>query len=604
MLWSIVLLGCRPPADTCEGPVAHVYDPLVSQRLDAWPDDVFTVADDASPTGRRVSVLDTPWFGAQPELLQDIAADVEGASGFGTKAELILRFDGPVGDLPSVEDSTTTSAVQLWALHDPPVRVAYEASLAPGGQQVQLLPVTPLQPGTPHALVVTRDQPDADGRCMAPSPVLKAVLDHRADDPWRDQEKPVRRLLRDLDVDAADVTALLRFTTHADHLDYFAAGAEARDTSTRWTDTLACEQRDGHRFCTTAFDPLDFRGPDELVVPGSTTRTTVPVSFWLPDGVEDPPLVVYGHGLGQRREDGDEVADLLLPLGIALVGADALYHGDHPTSDGTSDPTAFLGLQIEGGIAFDLKRLRSAFDQSNLDRRQLLTLLTAAPDVDGDGTPEFDPTRIGYVGISLGGILGSGLFALSDELDVGVFAIAGGNLSTIVRDTEAVAAFRPLFVQLAGGEEQLAMTFSLLQTAIDPSDPTLYATSVLRDRASGPAPHLLVPVATGDEVVPFAAGRALARALGVPHVPPVVVPVPGLETTDPPPVATNGPDGATTGYFQFDRMTRDGALQPSRHLLPRAIEFETQLIHFLSTWVDGEPVIADPYATLATPPLP
>ncbi|MEZ4265718.1 MAG: hypothetical protein R3F39_05015 [Myxococcota bacterium] len=48
---------------------------------------------------------------------------------------------------------------------------------------------------------------------------------------------------------------------------------------------------------------------------------------------------------------------------------------------------------------------------------------------------------------------------------------------------------------------------------------------------AGPTPHLLFPVAIGDEVVPPAAGRALARGLGIPQIPPVLVPV-GLHPGD------------------------------------------------------------------------
>lgn len=605
MLW-LSLLACTQPADTCAGPTTHVYDPLVSSRLDAWPDDVFTRVDENSPTDLRVEVVGTPWFDALPELFQGIATGVHGASGFGTQAELFVRFDGPVGTLPTVEESTTTDAIQLWDLdRDPPERVPFEARTAAGDQQIMLLPVGPLRPKTAHALVVTAAQTDSEGRCMAPSPVLKSVLDRTPTAPWDDRVKPTKRLLRELSIERDAVTALLTFTTHADHLDFLEAGQQARDEEQAWAGGFSCEARDGHRVCETTFDPYDFRGPDTLVVPNATERYSVPVTFWLPDGIEDPPLIVFGHGLGQQRGDAEEFADLVLSLGMAMVASDALFHGDHPTSDGTSDPTAFLGLRLSGGIGFDLAGMRSSFDQSNLDRRQLVTLLGEHPDVDGDGTPEFDPDRLAYVGVSLGGILGSGLLTLSDDLDAAVLAIAGGNLVSIVRDTDAVAPFRSLFVNLAGGEEQLEAAYSVLQTAIDPSDPALFASTVLQRRVTeGPAPHLLLPVATDDEVVPFDAGRALARALGLPHVRPLAVPVAGLDDAGAAPLSGNGPDGATVGYFQYDRMTLNGELQASRHVMVRSEEFGEQLRHFLDTWIDGSPVILDPFATRQTPPLP
>jgi hypothetical protein len=341
------------------------------------------------------------------------------------------------------------------------------------------------------------------------------------------------------------------------------------------------------------------------VLPGSTTRQPVDVTFWLPDGVTNPPMVVYAHGLGQNRGDGDELAELLMPLGIAMAGTDALFHGDHPSANGNPDPLAFLGLDLSAGLSFDLERMRSSFDQSTLDRRQLVTLLSEVPDVDGDGTREYDPDRLGYLGISLGGIMGSGLLAVSDDLDVAVLAIAGGNLVSIVRDTEAVSVFLPLIVQLAGGQEQFEATFSLLQTAIDPSDPVLFGANVLDRRLNdGAPPHVLLPVATLDEVVPFSAGRALARAYKLPHVGPVSLEVPGLEVLATP-VSQNGPEGVTAGYFQYDRMTRSGELMPSEHIMPRSEEFAVQLTHFFDTWATtGTPEIIDPFEALGTPPLP
>jgi hypothetical protein len=72
---------------------------------------------------------------------------------------------------------------------------------------------------------------------------------------------------------------------------------------------LSCEQREGHRVCQTTFDPVDYRGPATLVEPGATERYAVPVTFWLPDDVVDPPLLVFGHGLGQRRADAEEIIE-------------------------------------------------------------------------------------------------------------------------------------------------------------------------------------------------------------------------------------------------------------------------------------------------------
>lgn len=603
MLLLHLLLACTGPGTYCDGTTSVVYDPLASTTLDAWPDDVFSEDDRDSPTGRRVSILQTPWYAGLPELLQGIAAGVEGLTGFGTQADITFRFTAEMGELPDVAASTTDPRIQLWDV-DAKERVPYDARLGPLGRQILLTPVGPLRPGAEHAAIVTSAQLDQQGRCAAPSGTLRALLDRDPPEGLEDRAKALKRALRRTGVDREEVSAMVAFTTHLDHLPYLDAMEEARLSEQAWRPLWQCEQHEGYRACETAFDPVDFRGPDQIVEPGATERQRVPVRVWLPDGMSNAPLLVYGHGLGQWRGDGDEIARLVTPRGVAMVGSDALFHGDHPTAEGTPSPEVFLGIDLDGGIAFDPQQMRASFDQSNLDRRQLLSLIRSQPDLDGDGTPDIDPDRVGYLGLSLGGILGSGLLVGSDDIDAAVLAIAGGNLMTIVRDGEFAATFMPLLANLAGGPEQLQTAFSVLQTAIDPSDPVLYASNVLRDRAvDGDPPHVLLPVATLDEVVPFAAGRALARAYGLPHVHPIAVPVAGIPDAGASQVAGNL-DGVTAGYFQYDRITRNGTVRPSEHLMPRSDEFAVQLDRFLESWLaTGVPEIVDPYAIVHTPDL-
>ena len=103
---------------------------------------------------------------------------------------------------------------------------------------------------------------------------------------------------------------------------------------------------------------------------------------------------------------------------------------------------------------------------------------------------------------------------------------------------------------------------------------------------------------------PLLEGFFLSRGLGLPHVPPVLLPVEGLEQTGAAPISANL-DGLTAGYFQLDRVTEGEAVVASNHD-NGYVGAEAQLIlqRFLSSWVeDGVPVIVDPYAELGTPPL-
>jgi hypothetical protein len=295
------------------------------------------------------------------------------------------------------------------------------------------------------------------------------------------------------------------------------------------------------------------------------------------------------------------------PLGYAVVAVDALEHGRHPTADagdGGLNAMRFLGIDLEN-VRIDLLALGGNFNQSMLDRLQLVALLQDAPDVDGDGAPDFDPDHLGYYGISLGGMMGSSILAGTSALRVGVLAVAGGRLITFVTDTGTIKPLLPVLGDLVGSETMLERLLVAAQSLVDPADPASFAPHVLADRlVAGDTPHVLFPVAIGDEVVPPAAGRALARAMNIPQVPPVLVPVGVIPVTDTAPVSGQL-SGVTAGYFQLDRVTRSAGVEPASHgNTPYSPEVLLQATHFLDTWLGtGTPEILDPYAELGTPAL-
>jgi hypothetical protein len=98
----------------------------------------------------------------------------------------------------------------------------------------------------------------------------------------------------------------------------------------------------------------------------------------------------------------------------------------------------------------------------------------------------------------------------------------------------------------------------------------------------------------------------LARALRLPHVPPVLQEVGLLEVSGPAPLTGNA-DGITAGLFQYDRvrMSQNGRPVAASHDNAFGMEPITQMFTFLSSWAaDGTPTLIDPYTELETPPLP
>ena len=246
--------------------------------------------------------------------------------------------------------------------------------------------------------------------------------------------------------------------------------------------------------------------------------------------------------------------------------------------------------------------MRGNFDQTTLDRLRLLRLLREQPDLDGDGIPELDPSRIGYLGISLGAILGPELLALDGDIEGAVLSVGGARLMSIVTESGILADFEELITALVGSPEHFDRLVTVAQHIVDPVDSGGWATHVLRDRYDdAPAPHILLQVGMHDDVVPPVSGHMLARAFAAPHLEPVVEAVSLLEVIDEEPLVGNGPDGETVAFFQFEEVTRNGETGPAYHVAtPSSDEGKLQLQHFLETWaVDGIPEVVDPYRVLS-----
>jgi hypothetical protein len=71
------------------------------------------------------------------------------------------------------------------------------------------------------------------------------------------------------------------------------------------------------------------------------------------------------------------------------------------------------------------------------------------------------------------------------------------------------------------------------------------------------------------------------------------------------PLAGNGAEGTTQGFFQFDRVTNRGSVGPAYHVeTPTSDEGKLQMRWFLDSALEtGVPEIIDPFAELETPAL-
>ena len=212
----------------------------------------------------------------------------------------------------------------------------------------------------------------------------------------------------------------------------------------------------------------------------------------LPKNGNDPvPIVILMHGLGDRKTvDYIEVGNqYFLEAGYAVLRLDISNHGDREINDYDFDMT-------DGYRYWS----RDIITQTVFDLRRAVDFIYTRDEIDHD--------RIGYYGISLGGIIGTIFCAVEERVNVPVIALAGGSLNlmfgmdALAQDTKnylsiidpinfvKMIAPRPLLMINAENDDVVPPATSklLFKAAKDPKEIIWY-----------PAKHHDIPI---DEVYP------------------------------------------------------------------------------------------------------
>jgi hypothetical protein len=201
------------------------------------------------------------------------------------------------------------------------------------------------------------------------------------------------------------------------------------------------------------------------------------------------------------------------------------------------------------GNVFDLLsaaplQVRDIFRQTNADQMAVARAIQAGIDIDGDSVPDIEPSRFGYLGVSLGGILGATFIALEPSLQMAVLNVAGGRVA-FLGDNPGT---RPIYSQYYATLAQLDITspefevfrqrlLELGQQALDPGDPLNFARRWHLAPYPGFAPRrVLMQEGIGDNLVANDSTEALAIAGGLSAQQPMSDPngLSGLWRFDPP----------------------------------------------------------------------
>jgi len=145
----------------------------------------------------------------------------------------------------------------------------------------------------------------------------------------------------------------------------------------------------------------------------SVNYKKVPGILTIPKNVSKPvPVIILLHGAGDRKTV-DYIAygnDFLLKNGYAVLRIDISKHGDRKEDEydlSFTGETRYWSREIITQTVFDLRRAVDFIETR----------------------PELDAKRIGYYGISLGGITGTIFCGVEKRVKVPVIVLAGGQFN-------------------------------------------------------------------------------------------------------------------------------------------------------------------------------
>ena len=333
----------------------------------------------------------------------------------------------------------------------------------------------------------------------------------------------------------------------------------------------------------------DFRGAggifDAGKVSGAEAAADAMLDFYLtlPASTGTHRVVILQHGFAGDNSFGQTVANELARDDLAGIAISAVLHGRRGN---------FLDL-----LASTPLQVRDIFRQTNADQMALVRSIQAGVDVDADGEADLDPSGIGYLGVSLGGILGGTFIAVEPAIQMAVLNVAGGRVAFLGDNpgtrpfySQYYAMLAELDVNSAEFETFRQRLLELGQQALDPADPLDYARRWSIEPFEGFTPRrVLIQEGIGDQLVDNASTEALAAAGGLVANQPMSDPdgVSGLWRFDPP---------GGHGIFGSRADVRHQAL---RFLASQGTEIETPEEGFEGSRVRG----FDPDQSLDQTPL-
>lgn len=269
-----------------------------------------------------------------------------------------------------------------------------------------------------------------------------------------------------------------------------------------------------------------------LVLQGSVPR---PYRACLPTGVGPFPVIIYQHGVGRSKDDVFLIANDFCSQGFAVIAIDLCFHGPAntafpPVPNGVTAEQAFFNIG-------NPRAARDNFRQSVVNLHYLTqTMLNQRANLDADPLTgsavvqpngqvgcDIDPTRVRFVGHSLGGIVGGTYTATEPGNQRAVLSAASGRLlptlyNSASRGPVFLAALAPNGV--IPGTQAFDLFNFATQIVLDDADPINYAAPAIEGilKSQNPAEfaarssRVLMQEMQNDGTIPNSGTRDLATA--------------------------------------------------------------------------------------------
>jgi dienelactone hydrolase len=190
----------------------------------------------------------------------------------------------------------------------------------------------------------------------------------------------------------------------------------------------------------------------------STNGQRVPALLGLPKAGEKPyPLIMLQHGLGGDK-DVDYVrlpAIELAKAGYATLRIDAHSHGERAPANAGGDMMSRVFTMVQSG----------GWAQSVVDMRRGLDYCATRDDLDME--------RIGYMGVSMGAIMGGVLCGVEERIDAAVLLLGGSlgqfmpGLLDAIDPANYIASFAPRPLLMLNGKQDPLITPAAAQRLYD-----------------------------------------------------------------------------------------------------------------------------------------